>query len=49
MKEREYLHPKQKFTVKFNYWNYIESFSKALLYENSNRKIMVYKNMLSCL
>ncbi|KAG5580007.1 hypothetical protein H5410_050634 [Solanum commersonii] len=38
MKEREYTHPEKKIAVKFNYWDYIKSFNKALLYENANKK-----------
>lgn len=38
MREREYTHPEQKTAVRFNYWDYVESFNKALLYENANRK-----------
>lgn len=30
--------PEQTLPVKFNYWDYIESFNEAFLYKNSNRK-----------
>ncbi|KAG5572212.1 hypothetical protein H5410_061978 [Solanum commersonii] len=38
LKERDYIHPEQKVAVKYNYWDYVDSFNKALLYENVNRK-----------
>ncbi|KAG5631684.1 hypothetical protein H5410_003401 [Solanum commersonii] len=38
LKERDYMHPEQKIAVKYNYWDYVNSFNKALLYENANRK-----------
>ncbi|KAG5619546.1 hypothetical protein H5410_004764 [Solanum commersonii] len=38
LKERDYIHPKQKIVVKYNYWDYVDNFNKALLYENANRK-----------
>ncbi|XP_075097489.1 uncharacterized protein LOC107814353 [Nicotiana tabacum] len=38
LKDREYTHPVQKVSVKFNYWDYVESFNKTFLYENPNRK-----------
>ncbi|KAG5609737.1 hypothetical protein H5410_021018 [Solanum commersonii] len=34
----DYIHPEQKVTVKYNYWDYVDSFNKSLLYENANRK-----------
>ncbi|KAG5570715.1 hypothetical protein H5410_060481 [Solanum commersonii] len=37
MKECEYTQQDQKIAIKFNYWDYIESFNKALLYENTNK------------
>jgi len=27
-----------KIAVKYNYWDYVDSFNKALLYENANKK-----------
>jgi len=38
LKDREYTHPDQKISVKFNYWDYVESFNKTFLYENPTRK-----------
>ncbi|KAG5584788.1 hypothetical protein H5410_045222 [Solanum commersonii] len=38
LKELNYIHPEQKVTVKYNYWDYIDGFNKVLLYENANRK-----------
>ncbi|KAG5598444.1 hypothetical protein H5410_029814 [Solanum commersonii] len=38
LKERDYIHPEQKIAVEYNYWDYVNSFNKALLYENTNRK-----------
>lgn len=38
LKELDYIHPEQKVAVKYNYWGYVDSFNKALLYENSNKK-----------
>ncbi|KAG5579929.1 hypothetical protein H5410_050556 [Solanum commersonii] len=37
-KERDDIHPKQKVAVKYNYWDYVDSFNKVLLYENANKK-----------
>ncbi|KAG5632445.1 hypothetical protein H5410_004162 [Solanum commersonii] len=36
--ERDYIHPEQKIAVKYNYWDYVDNFNKALLYENANKK-----------
>ncbi|KAG5571637.1 hypothetical protein H5410_061403 [Solanum commersonii] len=33
LKERDYIHSEQKITVKFNHWNYVKNFNKAILYE----------------
>lgn len=38
LKEMDYIHPEQKVAVRYNYWDYIDDFNKALLYENANRK-----------
>ncbi|KAL4561929.1 hypothetical protein LXL04_034113 [Taraxacum kok-saghyz] len=38
LKEREFMMPPSKTPVKFTYWDYIESFHKAFLYENPQRK-----------
>ena len=38
LKEREFIMPPSKTPVKFTYWDYIESFHKAFLYENPQRK-----------
>ncbi|KAG5570670.1 hypothetical protein H5410_060436, partial [Solanum commersonii] len=38
LKELNYIHPKQKVAVKYNYWDYVDGFNKVLLYENANRK-----------
>ncbi|KAL4580216.1 hypothetical protein LXL04_016401 [Taraxacum kok-saghyz] len=38
LKEREFMMPPSKFPVKFTYWDYIESFHKAFLYENPQKK-----------
>jgi len=38
LKEMDYIHPEHKVAVKYNYWDYIDGFNKALLYENANRK-----------
>ena len=38
LREREFLHPEQKIMIKFNFWDYIDSFHKAFLYENSRKK-----------
>jgi len=38
LKEMDYIHPEQKVAVKYNYWDYIDGFNKALLYENANKK-----------
>ncbi|KAG5567948.1 hypothetical protein H5410_065040 [Solanum commersonii] len=38
LKELDYIHPVQKVAVKYNYWDYVDGFNKALLYENVNRK-----------
>ena len=36
--EKEYFHSELKNTIKFNYWDYVEAFNKAFLYENYKRK-----------
>nr|GEW71379.1 proteasome subunit beta type-4-like [Tanacetum cinerariifolium] len=36
LREREFIHPDQKIPVKYNYWDYIESFHKAFLKEKKN-------------
>ncbi|KAL8031786.1 hypothetical protein ABFX02_13G050700 [Erythranthe guttata] len=36
--EKEYFRPDQKIQVKYNYWDYVEAFNKAFLYENPVRK-----------
>ncbi|KAG5619547.1 hypothetical protein H5410_004765 [Solanum commersonii] len=38
LKEKDYIHPEQKVAVKYNCWDCVDSFHKALLYENPNRK-----------
>ncbi|KAG5619580.1 hypothetical protein H5410_004798 [Solanum commersonii] len=38
LKEKDYIHPEQKVAVKYNYWDYVNGFNKALLYENANKK-----------
>lgn len=38
LKEKEMIHPISKVPIKFNYWDYIEAFNKAFLYENLKRK-----------
>ena len=38
LKEKDYIHPEKQIAAKFNYWDYVNSFNKALLYENANRK-----------
>ncbi|KAG5571216.1 hypothetical protein H5410_060982 [Solanum commersonii] len=38
LKEMDYIHPDQKLVVKYNYWDYKESFFKTFLYENANKK-----------
>ncbi|KAG5590683.1 hypothetical protein H5410_041197 [Solanum commersonii] len=38
LKEMDYIHLEQKVAVKYNYWDYIDGFNKALLYENANKK-----------
>lgn len=37
MREMECTFPEQTLPVKFNYWDYIESFNEAF-FKNSNRK-----------
>lgn len=37
LKEKEFISP-QKMAVKYNYWDYVESFNKAILYQNSRQK-----------
>ncbi|KAG5570656.1 hypothetical protein H5410_060422 [Solanum commersonii] len=43
----DYTHPEHKVAVKFNYWEYIDVFNKALLYENANRKHSWFIKMCS--
>ena len=38
LKEKEFIHPVQKITLKYNYWDYVESFYKTFLYINPKRK-----------
>ncbi|KAG5630258.1 hypothetical protein H5410_001975 [Solanum commersonii] len=38
LKEMDYIHFEQKVAAKYNYWDYIVDFNKALLYENTNNK-----------
>lgn len=38
LREKEFTVPESKNIFKFNYWDYIDSFHKAFLYENPNRK-----------
>ncbi|KAG5630646.1 hypothetical protein H5410_002363 [Solanum commersonii] len=38
LKEMDCIHSEQKVAVKYNYWDYINGFNKALLYENANNK-----------
>lgn len=38
LKEKEFILPPSKIPMKFTYWDYIESFHKAFLYENPQRK-----------
>lgn len=38
LKEREYYLPDQKVSIKFNYWDYVEAFNKAFLYQNPMKK-----------
>ncbi|KAG5605414.1 hypothetical protein H5410_026906 [Solanum commersonii] len=38
LKEMDYIHPEHKVAVKYNYWDYIDGFNRALLYENANKK-----------
>ncbi|KAG5576985.1 hypothetical protein H5410_057119 [Solanum commersonii] len=47
LNERDYIHLEQKVTVKYNYWDYINSFNKTLLYENTNRKHSWFINICS--
>jgi hypothetical protein len=37
-REREFTHPENKIMVKYNYWDYVDAFHKAFLYENQKRK-----------
>lgn len=37
-KEKEFVHPENKVTIKYNYWDYMDAFNKAFLYENPKRK-----------
>ncbi|KAG5615880.1 hypothetical protein H5410_015704, partial [Solanum commersonii] len=38
LKELDYIHPEHKVAVKYNYWDYMNGFNKALLYENADKK-----------
>ncbi|KAG5579986.1 hypothetical protein H5410_050613 [Solanum commersonii] len=38
LKEKDYIRLEQKMAVKYNCWDYMDSFNKALLYENANKK-----------
>ncbi|XP_052620666.1 uncharacterized protein LOC128126717 [Lactuca sativa] len=38
LREREFLHPEQKISIKYNFWDYIDNLYKAFLYENPKRK-----------
>ena len=38
LKEKEFIHPQQKMSVKFNYWDYVEAFNKVFLYQNTRKK-----------
>ncbi|KAG5570694.1 hypothetical protein H5410_060460 [Solanum commersonii] len=37
LKERDYIRLEQKVALKYNYWEYMDSFNRALLYENANK------------
>ena len=38
LRDREMIHPELKTSIKFNYYDYIEAFNKAFLYENPKKK-----------
>lgn len=38
LKEKEFIHPTQKITLKYTYWDYIDSFYKTFLYINPKKK-----------
>ncbi|KAG5619539.1 hypothetical protein H5410_004757 [Solanum commersonii] len=49
LEEKDYIHPEQKVVVK--YWDYVDGFNKALLYENANKNhswfIKICSNILT--
>ena len=47
LREREFLHPEQKISIKYNFWDYIGSFYKAFLYENLKKNILGFSKFVT--